>query len=423
MIGRTLPRLAQQGRKIRRPTHTWNTVQNPWAITPFLIAPVIPGETMRSAVLQARAISTPIKNDLLGWWCEHYLFYVKLSDLEAFEENGIRDMFTNVEWTIPAGLKDNVANAQMYFNGRNRINWTKLCLQRVVESYFRDEDEAWDVATYNGLPLAKTNYAGLFDSVMSQDDYQVPGDIDADADADGTTTIREIEEGYRQWEMLRQMNLTEATYEDFIRSFGVQGALGDQINPRRPELIRYEKSWTYPANTVEVAGIRSVASWSLNLRADKDRLFKEPGFIFGCTVARPKVYLTNQTGAGVNLLDHVQTWLPAVLQDDPSTSLVHVPDGTGPMGTDPVGYFVDIRDLYMHGDQFVNHALYSNGVALPKASNFDKEYVAAADIEGLFVGATANDRVIRQDGIATFMIASANATDYTARTGASVDVT
>ena len=93
------------------------------------------------------------------------------------------------------------------------------------------------------------------------------------------------------------------------------------------------------------------------------------------------------------------------------------------MGTDPVGYFVDIRDLYMHGDQFVNHSLYSNGVALPKASNFDKEYVAAADIEGLFVGATANDRVIRHDGIATFMIASANATDYTARSGASVDVT
>lgn len=413
-------RLPTMGRKIRRPTHTFNTVQNPWAITPFLIAPVIPGETMRSAVMQARAISTPIKSDMIGWWLEHYFFYVKIRDLPEREQ--LTQMFVNPDWA-PTGLTDNVAAVQYYHNGRNRINWLKSCVARITEEYFRDEGEAWDVAMYNGLPLAKMNTESIFDSIMAEDDYTIPGDIDVDADSDGTITAREVEEAQRQWELLRSMNLTEATYEDFIKSFGVRGRVIENVDPHRPELIRYEKSWTYPANTVEVAGIRSVASWSASLRADKDRFFAEPGFIVGLTVARPKVYLTNQTGAGVALLDHIQTWLPAVLRDDPTTSLVHVPDGTGPVGTDPTGYFVDIRDLYIRGDQFVNHANYINGVALPKATNFDKEYAAAADIEGLFVGTTAADRVIRQDGIATFMIASANATDYTARTGASVNVT
>lgn len=412
--------LPQSGRKIRRPTHTFNTVQNPWAITPFMIAPVIPGETMRSAMMQARAISAPVKSDMLGWWLEHYLFYVKLRDLNERED--LTQMFVDPEWASTP-VQDNVANALYYHNGRNRINYPKLCLKRVVEEYFRDENEPWDTATYNGLPLAKTNIDGVFQSIMSEDDYTVPSDIDVDINADGTVTAGEVEEARRQWELLRQMQLTEATYEDFIRSFGIRGKVAETVDPHRPELVRYEKQWTYPANTVEVAGIRSVASWTANLRADKDRFFAEPGFLFGVTVARPKIYLSNQTAAAVSLLDHIQTWMPAVLRNDPSTSLVHVPDGTGPMGTDPTGYFVDIRDLFLYGDQWVNHTNPINGVALPKATDFDKEYVAASDIEGLFVGETAADRVIRQDGICTLMIASAETRDYTARTGKAIDVT
>lgn len=405
------------GRKIRRPTHTWNTVQHPWAITPFMIAPVIPGETMRNAVFQARAVSSPIKNDLIGWWLEHYVFYVKIRDLEARDD--LTEMFVQPDWQIPAGLKDNTANPLLYHNGRNRINWPKLCLERVVQEYFRDEDEPVYAGTYAGLPLAKANTESVFDSLMSEDDYNVPGDVDVDADEDGIITAREVEEAKRQWELLRSMNLTEATYEDFIRSFGIRGKVTEKVDPHRPELIRYEKSWTYPSNTVEVDGIRSVASWSQNFRADKDRFFPEPGFIFGVTVFRPKIYLANQSAAAVSLMDHIQTWLPAVLRDDPTTSLIHVPDGTGPITDDPAGYFVDIRDLLLRGDQWVNHALYTNGVAFPKATDFDKEYVAAADITGLFPGATDAERVLRQDGIATFMIASAESRDLTARTGAS----
>lgn len=396
-------------------------MQHPWAITPFLIAPVIPGETMRSAMAQARAISSPVKSDMIGWWLEHYLFYVKLRDLNERED--LTQMFVNPEWEIPTSLRDNTAAGIYYHNGRNRLNYPKMCLHRIVEEYFRDEGEPVDIATYGGLPLAKTNVDGLFQSIMSEDDYEPVGNIDVDINADGTVTAAEVEEARRQWELLRSLNLTEATYEDFIRSFGVRGAVVDKIEPHRPELIRYEKQWTYPSNTVEVSGIRSVASWSAQLRADKDRFFAEPGFIFGVTVARPKIYLANQSAAAVSLLDHIQTWLPAVLRDDPSTSLIHVPDGTGPVATDPLGYYVDIRDLFLQGDQWINHAAIPNGVAIPNPVNLDTEYVTASDIAGLFAGETDAERVIRQDGVATFMIASAETKDYTAPTGRAIDFT
>lgn len=414
-------KLPQAGRKIRRPTHPWNTVQYPFAITPFMIAPVLPGETLRNAVVQSRAVSAPIKNDMQGWWLEHYLFYVKVRDLD--DRDDLTQMFVNPELELRGtALGDNTANPLYYHNGRGRVNWVQRCLKRVVEEYFRDEGEAWDIATYKGLPLAKTNTSSVFDSLMSEADYAVPGDIDLDLDGDGETTAREAEEAMRQWELLRAMNLTEATYEDFIRGAGVQGDVGGEVDPHRPELIRYEKSWAYPSNTVEVAGVRTVCSWSQNFRADKDRFFKEPGFVFGVSVWRPKFYLANQTAAGVGLLDHVHTWLPSVLSNDPASSMVHVPDGTGPLGTDASGYFVDIRDLYLHGDQFVNHANPINSAAIPSATNFDKEYVSAADIEGLFPGATDPLRQLRQDGICTMMIASANTKDYTQTTGRAVSV-
>jgi hypothetical protein len=54
------------------------------------IAPVLPGETMKNLLLQARVVSDPIKNPLIGWWCEFYFFYVKHRDLDD------RDVFTEM---------------------------------------------------------------------------------------------------------------------------------------------------------------------------------------------------------------------------------------------------------------------------------------------------------------------------------------
>ena len=70
------------------------------------------------------------------------------------------------------------------------------------------------------------------------------------------------------------------------------------------------KSWQYPSSTVDaVSGVpTSAVSWGVSERLDKDRYFKQPGFIFGVSVARPKVYLGNQRGPGVHLMQDGISW-------------------------------------------------------------------------------------------------------------------
>ena len=58
--------LPQVGRKLRQPEHAWAVKHLPFAIQPFMIAPVLPGETLKNALLQVRAVLQPVKSALSG---------------------------------------------------------------------------------------------------------------------------------------------------------------------------------------------------------------------------------------------------------------------------------------------------------------------------------------------------------------------
>ena len=130
--------------------------------------------------------------------------------------------------------------------------------------------------------------------------------------------------------------------------------------------------------------------------------------MYGVTVTRPKVYLANQRGNGAELLDTIYSWLPALMNDDPNTSLKLVPDSSYPIlnTTDAGGVWVDVKDLFLYGDQFINFALSDTEaglVALPTAG-LNKRYVASADADALFTSASPANQV-REDGIVTLNIA------------------
>lgn len=143
--------------------------------------------------------------------------------------------------------------------------------------------------------------------------------------------------------------------------------------------------------------------WNVSERADKDRYFSEPGFVFGVTVARCKLYLGNQISAGVSMMDNAYAWLPAVMQSEPYTSLVKYAADLGPLKDQAEEYWVDLRDLLMHGDQFANFdtsdispavdngvdpylsataAWQAGMVALPTV-NLDRKYLDASQAGGL----------------------------------------
>lgn len=397
--------VAPQGRTMRRPKHTFQLRFFPWVIQPFLLAPVIPGETMRNALLQARMVSDPIKNPLIGWWAEMYIFYVKHRDLDGRAD--FEKMVLQQGYSLAAYNK--AADVNTFHNGPG-IDWTQLCMQRVVNEYFRDEGVAWNAAgttitqSAGTMPLAQFEGNSGLDSLIDATVFDEGG-----SPQDGTETLSQLDIYQDTYEFLRQQKLVNMSYEDWLRTYGVRGQAA--VDPHRPELVRFIRDWTYPTNTINATNgaPTSACSWVIAERADKDRFFSEPGFLFGCAVVRPKVYFSKQTGALASMMTDALSWLPAVLRDEPETSLKKLATATGPVRNGSVnGYWLDVRDLLIYGDQFLNFALTATDAGLVTIPNstYGRKFPVQADIDGLFVDAAGGKNLVRCDGVVQFAIAS-----------------
>lgn len=406
-----MPVPMQNRRRMRRPTHTFHLEHRAFQIQPFLIAPVLPGETLKQALLQVRAVTDPIKNPLIGWHLEHYIFYVKHRDLDDRDE--FVDMMTNPAWD-DANV-DVAATTTYNYTYNGAVDWVQKCLNRVTDCYFRDDTEDYSLAAglLDNLPMAHAAPPGWLDS-LTLDAAMTAEDV-AVLDPAGTDVLyaSEIAASMRQWELLRAGNLTAQSYEEFLATYGIKTP-PEELHI--PELIRYSREWQYPSNTIDPTNgtPRSAVSWSVAERADKDRFFKEPGFIFGVTVARPKIYINTQQGAAAGMLNSVYAWLPAVLSDDPMTSFLNMADaaGGGPLQAHmSTAMWIDVKDLFMYGDQFLNFAVTAgtadgerNVVSIPTAAN-ERRYVSDTDIDALFVTPASLQRV-RQDGVVSLQIAT-----------------
>lgn len=391
------------GRVTRSPRHTFHIRQKPFLLQPFMLAPVLPGETMKSLLLQSRAVTSPIANGLIGWWLEYYFFYVKHRDLDG------RDDFSEMMLDLDKDMSAYVEAASVpYYHMAGRINWAKLCLKRITEEYFRDEGEAWDSQTVDGMPVVKINSDSVLNSATLDDNFVGPSDVSLTVGGDDAVTASEVDAMMRTYQFQRANNLTAMDYEDWLATYGIRPKPAEN---HRPELIRYIREWQYPSNTVEPStGVPSSAvSWAVSERADKDRFFREPGFIVGVTVARPKVYLRNQDGSVADTLLGALEWLPAIMRDDPWTSVKKFAETEGPFSvvSDANGYWLDLKDLFLYGDQFINFAVAADNTAnlvnLPTAT-MNTLYPASGDIDNLFSGAA---KTVKQDGVVQLSVLGA----------------
>lgn len=395
------------GRVTRKPRHTFQLRHRPFLLQPFMLAPVLPGETMKSLLMQSRAVTSPIANPLVGWWLEYYFFYVKHRDLDGRED--FTEMMLDIDKDMSAY---NAAADAKHYHMAGRINWSALCLKRVTEEYFRNEDETWNANAIDGMPVVQINSDGVLNSAILDDDFEAPSDVlipvNATPDPD-VVKASDIDQAMRTYEFLRANAMTAMDYEDWLATYGIQRKPEEN---HRPELLRYVREWQYPSNTVNPAdGVPSSAvSWAVAERADKDRFFREPGFLFGVTVARPKVYLRNQDGSVADVMQSALNWHPAMLRDDPWTSVRQFAETDGPFSvvTDAGGYWLDLKDLLSYGDQFVNFAVagVTNGnfVDLPTAG-LNVRYPDSDDLNGLFASSEAN--TVSQDGVVELNILGA----------------
>lgn len=412
-------------RRPRRPRHTFNLKTKPYEIAPFMIAPVLPGETLSSLLMQSRVVTDPIQNSLIGWHKEYYFFYVKHRALNVLWSDADA-LLLQTQMLDPSTSMTNLraaANTTPYYTFKAGIDYVLACTHAVIKEFFRDEDEAVNVASienYFAAQMDQENWAhSMKEESATGDDTDLPGQDQLEE-----TDVIETETGqYAQWEIMRDAGLTDATYEDFLRSYGVsipksedQG--GTQDEKHKPELIRFIREWSYPSNTVNPADgtVASAVSWSIAERADKKRFFKEPGFIFGVTVTRPKVYMGLQKGAAVGMLDSAYGWLPALLSGHPWTSVTEELDSAtdGILQGGDEDYWVDLRDLFLYGDQFVNHtfsAAANHGLAHPVAATLQRKYPTDAMVESLFK--TATTEYVREDGVVHLNILSRAGPDTT----------
>lgn len=389
-------------RVARRPSYPFNIRSRPYQVVPFLLAPVLPGETLKNGMLQSRVVTDPVKSPFVGWHKEYYFFYCRLRDLAGAAD--FEEMMLDPKKDMSA--YNSAASVPYFHNGG--INWRKLALDKVIEHYFRIPDDPDLAAAIDGLPAASVDHQDVLDSAIRDADFVTPDDVNLDVNNDGEITASEADKAMRMWEMARAMNLTAMDFDDYLRTFGIRIPPAESD---KPELLRFIREWQYPTNTINPANgsPTTAVSWAIRDRIDKDRFFKEPGFILGVTVSRPKVYLGNHVGSFTSVMNDAFSWLPAIMRDDPYTSLRKLATTGSPLAGQTGEYWVDLKDLFLYGEQFVNHSdTFVTKVPLPTPS-LQKRYLTWAQLQPLFVdgavGGTA--QWIKEDGILNLHIEGA----------------
>lgn len=421
MVAKRDPRVAvssaylAQARSTRRPQHRFNITTKPYQIQPFLLAPVLPGETLKNMMIQSQVWSDPLKTGMrnVGWWNEYFFFYVKHRDLAGWDQPGGLGQDLAAMMLDPGkSMAAHKASAQSWktYAFAGGIDFTQKCLERVVEEYFRDDGEAWNVKTLDGLPLARIYGKGADDwtqKLTAAANY-TDRRQSLDVDGDGDITLDEVQRAYGEWAAMHDAGLTDMDYQDYLRTYGVQTReVEASPNLHRPEDIAHLRNFTYPTNTVDPAtGAPTTAvGWRVANRLDKAIMCQEPGFLVGYNVIRPKVYMRPQRGSVACSMTDVFSWLPALLHDEHEVSHKHFEKADGPLGgklTDAGGYWIDLRDLLLHGDQFINYdpAGKVPFVDLPQADT-QRRYAAQADIEAMFNAAGGK---FEQDGLVSLSI-------------------
>jgi hypothetical protein len=390
-------------RRLRRPQHTFNVRLRPWQIVPVCLAPVLAGETLKAANIQVRIISDPIRSSVTGWWSELFVFYVRIGDLENHEV--VRAAIVDPSANMTA--LNSAADVRYFHAVADRPSWARECMRAVVRAYFRDEGEAWDYATLDGYPVAAIVGEDVFDSLHAASELPAEGTGD---------------DWERQWSIyqgMRKARLTTATFEEYLAMQGVSTPprlRETEADFRIPELVRFVRDFTYPVPTVDPTTglVAATVQWTLAERVDRARFFSEPGWLFGVMVVRPKAYRSrHRTSASDLVLHQAQGWLPPQWDTDPHSSLIKMGStGSSLIHGATADYWWDRRDLFLHGEQWLNVDLASppgsagdwSLVALPSLDGTNTKYPALTDAQALFT--TTNREFVRADGIFSLRIAT-----------------
>lgn len=403
----------------RYPKHPFITREVPFSAQPFMIAPVLPGETLQNLFFESRVVSDPILNPLIGWKKEYYFYYVPITLLLVDE---IRDMFIDPANADIAATHGIVASDPAFYTTKGGVDYLKRCVTRIVEDHYRDEGEtAGDFALANGVPLVQIRDRLWMDSLTDEDDAALA--TDPGVATDSPANMEQLNTLWEMYDQLTAVGIAQMTFEDFIRSYGI--SVPEVITERKSELLGRFADFQYPSNTINPAdgAPASALSWVFKNGKRDPKFFTEPGFIVGLSISRPKVYFGGLAGNLSGHLTRAWDWLPKYLNEGspipvPETAMKKFATDTGPLGdrsTATDGYWVEMRDLFLYGDQFHNYRAWADGadptddfgnhlLALPPGDDHSKhKYPTEAQAKGFFK-TPASASYVRQDGYVSLQI-------------------
>lgn len=413
-MARTLLSAAPTERVGRYPTHKFLTRELPFTAQPIMLARVLPGETVENIYMESRVITDPVLNSIIGWKKQYFFFYVKATDLL---QTAIKEMFVDPTNAEIAGM-DEAANIPRTYTAKGGIDWVGKCLDRVVEMYFRDDGEtAASKVTAAGDRIVQIRDQNFLDSLTDKDDLPEGDAISSATDAGDLDRLMDA------FNMLRAMGISDMTYEDWLRSQGISIPDRDE---NKPEMLWQTSEFQYPSNTINPAtgAPTSALSWVWKKGEGMRKFFKEPGFVIGISVTRPKVYFAGLAGLNAGFAQRAWDWVPNYTANMPETSLKFFAAGTGPLGdrqTDTDGYWIDMRDELLYGDQFQNMTPFPANTANPATvganhllalpdTSLNWKYPTEAMIKSFFVD--SGSTYVRQDGYVSLSIKGLQV-DYT----------
>lgn len=400
-----------RSRKNRTPNFPVLGLMKPFGLYPIFAFPILPGETVNHLSLQWRVLSMPIKHPLMGAWCEVWTCYVKLTDIDR----ALTDMFLSD--TMSSTAYEATATTETKFRKIGDIDWISRCLNKVHDAYFLDEGET--ARNLAGDLVRKTK-------VLSKRASWMDNLILKPTEAALTDTPFEHREEMSAADMFRYMQMTELTYEQYLRQYG---AMSVRAGEGKPEIWRYAQSWTQPVNTVEpTTGIPSSAwIWSDKMVMEQNKRATEPGFVIVLARIAPKTVRRSPAYSIIGKMWGFMDWFPAYNLDDPMAGVREIAGGdvspflgaiSDPPTADDNVFLYDHRDVLSHGEQFVNRAY--DSAEWPYRPNWGGdadlqtgatpqdvrgEYVSDADIDAMFVSNAAGKDWCYYEGLGRATIA------------------
>lgn len=405
---------SRQGQRVTRsPSTPFGLIWKPWQLQPCACFPVFPGETLTTMQLQMQFWSDPLKAAYKNtpWTFEYASFYVPFVSMPGWSDGtGIgADLITMME----AGTKITAVDADgdlPTYTAPGGANFVLAALQTVTERFFREDGQAWDESTTDGLPNVSA-FAGLRRDVnwklTDTTDVITAGKIATPSHLGSAFT-----EAYQDLAAMKEVqddlnSIMEMDYSDVVRASGGRTKVDDSKREdlHRPELLAHTRHFDYPVNTVEPStGVPAVAfGHRLRQRMAKAFRFGEFGFVLCVVFVRPKVFWKNQAGSFLSMMLDRTNWMYPSQDQRTSQGWLSLGNAVGPykalFDTGNIDYSVDLRDLFKSGEQFLNYApdaAKDSVVTLPEVG-FDRDYPASGDILAGFSD-TTNGR-FRANGV------------------------